>query len=87
MNGLHLDGNVGCMYFLRWENIVNDNITTELLWCSNLDIPLEEMDHDYLVETLEYIFKDNYGSIVKDVHEWEPNWAIPDGAYFNLGYD
>ena len=64
MNTLNMEGNVGCMYFLRWENMVDDNITTELLWYSNLDTPLEEMDEEELDETLEYIFKDNYGTII-----------------------
>ena len=46
MNTLNMEGNIGCMYFLRWENMVDDNITTELLWYSNLDTPLEEMDEE-----------------------------------------
>ena len=53
MNELQLDGNVGCLYFIRWENVINDNITTELLWHSNLDMPLEMMDEEELEETLE----------------------------------
>ena len=85
MNTLNMEGNVGCMYFLRWENMVDDNITTELLWYSNLDTPLEEMDEEELDETLEYIFKDNYGTIVKETDDWDPNWGV--GAYDNLGWD
>jgi hypothetical protein len=85
MNELQLDGNVGCLYFIRWENVINDNITTELLWHSNLDMPLEMMDEEELEETLEYIFNDNYGDVVKDVSHWDPNWAV--GAYDNLGFD
>ena len=85
MNELQLDGNVGCLYFIRWENVINDNITTELLWHSNLDMPLEMMDQEDLEETLEYIFNDNYGDVVKDVGDWEPNWGVE--AYTNLGFD
>ena len=85
MNKLKMKGNVGCMYFLRWENQVDDNITTELLWYSNLDTPLEMMDEEELEETLEYIFADTYGDVVKDVDDWEPNWAVE--AYYNLGWD
>ena len=83
---MELEGNVGCNYFLRWENVVDDHITTEMLWCSNLDIALEDMDQDELEETLEYIFRDNYGRVVRNVGDWEPNWGIPDGAYYNLGW-
>jgi len=85
MNKLSMEGNVGCMYFLRWENMVDDNISTELLWYSNLDTPLEMMDNEELEETLEYIFVDTYGDIVKDVHDWEPNWGID--AYENMGWE
>ena len=83
---MELEGNVGCMYFLRWENMVDDNITTELLWCSNLDIALEDMDEEELEETLEYIFKDNYGRVVRNVDDWDAYYQHPEGAYYNMGW-
>ena len=83
---MELEGNVGCMYFLRWENMVDDNITTEMLWYSNLAISLEDMDEEELEETLEYIFKDNYGRVVRNVDDWEAYHAHPEGAYYNMGW-
>ena len=82
---MKFEGNVGCVYFLRYENHRNDNITTELLWYSNLETPLEEMDDDELGETMDYIFKDTYGDVVKDVEDWQPNWGV--SAYENMGWD
>ena len=82
---MKFEGNVGCMYLLRYENHRNDNITTELLWYSNLETPLEEMDDDELGETMDYIFKDTYGDIVKEVDDWQPVWGLP--AYENIGWD
>ena len=49
---MKFEGNVGCVYFLRYENHRNDNITTELLWYSNLETPLEEMDTSFLLKNL-----------------------------------
>ena len=79
-----MDGNVGCMYFLFWEEHTTEH-WIQILWTSNIDKPLEDMYEDELEEQMELIFRQEVSTIVSDPDNWEMRSGIE--TYENIGWD